>query len=323
MTGLTKHATNEVWARAGFTPMRRALPGAASPWNIDRDTHGRIEVCDVGRVRLARIRANPLRVEHPRPATGKDADRYRILMQVSGMSLLTQARREVLLSAGDWALYEGARPFSLTNLERSEQRIVILPRSELWDGNVDLDALTVRRFGARDRSSKQLVNVLDSAFELASAYGVAAATELAAAAVHLSRLALIENGGDKIHPEQSAVMRQRVRDHIERNLCDPALSIAGIASALSCSKRYLHKVFATEDESVAEYILRRRLERCLATLGRFEARFLSVAEIAYSFGFKSLSHFGKAFVERYGMTPTDCRRLACQNHLLSQPVPDL
>jgi AraC-like DNA-binding protein len=323
MTALTKLATNEVWARAGFTPMRRALRGAASPWNIDRDAHGRIEVCDVGRVRLARIRANPLCVEHPRPAAGEDADRYRILLQVSGVSVLRQARREVVLSAGDWTLYEGARPFSLANLERAEQRIVILPRSELWGGTLDLDALTVRRFGARDRSSKQLVNVLDSAFELACAYGAAAATELASVAVHLSRLALIENGGDGIHPQHSAVMRQRVKDHIERNLRDPALCLACIASALSCSKRYVHKVFAEENESVAEYILKCRIERCRMALERFDARRASIADIAYSFGFKSLSHFGKVFSARYGMTPTQFRQLAWRNHLPSQPVPAL
>jgi AraC-like DNA-binding protein len=35
----------------------------------------------------------------------------------------------------------------------------------------------------------------------------------------------------------------------------------------------------------------------------------SIAEIAYSWGFKSLSHFGKAFTRRYGMTPSERRQL--------------
>src|SRR5689334_20689033 len=109
MGSLTKLAAEEVWAQAGFTPMRHAIAGAASPWHIDRDAHGRIEVCDVGRVRLARIRANPLCVEHgcSMPAA-HDANLFRVLLQVSGRSVLRQAGREVLLSAGDWTLYEGA-----------------------------------------------------------------------------------------------------------------------------------------------------------------------------------------------------------------------
>jgi AraC-like DNA-binding protein len=312
MGSLTRLATNEVWARAGLTPMRNAMVGAASPWNIDRDAHGRIEFCDIGRVRLARIRANPLCVEHARPLSAAD-DLFRVLLQVSGTSILKQAGREVVLAAGDWSLYEGSRPFSLSNLERSEQRIVILPRSELCGGMLDLDALTVRRFGSHDRSSKHLLNVLDSAFELASVYGRKAASELAAVAVHLSRLALIENAGGNIRPNQPEIMRQRVKDYIERNLHDPALCVASIATALNCSKRYLHKVFAESHDTVAEYILNSRLKKCHAALGCLDERGGSIAELAYSCGFKSLSHFGKVFTRRYGMTPTEHRRLACRN----------
>jgi AraC-like DNA-binding protein len=314
MGTLTKLATNEVWARAGLTPMRDARLGAASPWNIDRDVHGRIEVCDVGRVRLARIRANPLCVEHRHPTSvnADSADLYRVLLQVSGMSVLKQAGREVLLTAGDWSLYEGARPFSLSNLERSEQRIVILPRSELWGGTLDLDALTVRRFGSCDHSSRHLVKVLDTAFELASVYGREAAAQLAAVAVHLSRLALLENAGDSPPLRQSEVMRQRVRDYVERNLRDPTLCVSTIATALNCSKRYLHKVFAEADETLEQHILNRRLEGCRAALDALVRKDRSIAEIAYSFGFKSLSHFGKAFSRRYGMTPSERRQLACR-----------
>jgi len=307
MGSLTKLATEEVWAQAGPTPMRRAAAGAATPWHIDRDAHGRIEVCDVGRVRLARIRANPLCVEH---GCSSDENLLRVLLQVSGRSVLRQAGREVSLSAGDWTLYEGARSFSLSNLERCEQRMVILPGAELWGGRLDLDALTVRRFGSRDRSSRQLLHVLDSAFELASAYGLEAAVELAAVAVHLSRLALIENAAATLRPHHSELMRQRVTDYIERNLHDPALSVASIAAALNCSKRYLHKVFADRSQTIAELILSARLEKCYAALDRANTRGSSIAEIAYSLGFKSLSHFGKAFGRRYGMTPTERRRLA-------------
>jgi len=105
-------------------------------------------------------------------------------------------------------------------------------------------------------------------------------------------------------------MRQRVTDYIERNLHDPSLSVASIAAALNCSKRYLHKVFADRSQTMAELILTARLEKCYAALDRADTRGSSIAEIAYSFGFKSLSHFGKAFGRRYGMTPTERRRLA-------------
>jgi AraC-like DNA-binding protein len=327
MGPLTKLVANEVWAPVSLAPMRRAPVGGTTPWNIDQDAHGRIEICDVGRIRLARIRANPLCVEHTGtpPSAPQNANLFRVLLQLSGAAVLKQAGREVVLCAGDWALYAADRPYSLTNLERCEQRLVILPRSELWGGKLDLHALTVRRFGSRDRSSKQLVQVLDSAFEIASVHGREAAAELAAVAVHLSRLALLENAGGRVEP--SELKRQRVKDYIERNLRDPTLSVASIATSLNCSKRYLHKLFADGDATtISQFILDCRLERCHAALDHLDARFgTTIAELAYSFGFKSLSHFGKAYGKRYGMTPSKARRTVCGglNHFLPQPVPAL
>ena len=35
---------------------------------------------------------------------------------------------------------------------------------------------------------------------------------------------------------------------------------------------------------------------------------LTVSEVAYSVGFKSASHFCKAFAARYNMTPSDVRQ---------------
>jgi AraC-like DNA-binding protein len=310
MNALTRLPAREVWARAGVGSRHDGVPSNAGPWDVDRDMHGRIEACDIGRVRLARIRVNPLYIEQARGAPSADKqDVYKILLQVSGRSLLQQAGREVMLSAGHWTLYKGGVPFALENLERSEQRMVILPRSELG-GLLDMDAVTVRRFGERDRASKHLVSMLDSAFATVSEFGEDAASELAAAAIHLSRLALIENCSRPVQRDRSEVLRIRVREYIGRNLRDPGLSVAGIAAALNCSTRYLHKVFAEGDETLAQYILNRRLEKCFTELARVPGRYGTIAELAYSWGFRSLSHFGKAFSRRYGMRPGERRGLS-------------
>jgi hypothetical protein len=225
MRSLTRLAVNDVWARAGVTPRHRTPENPVRPWDVDRDRHGRIEACDVGRLRLAKIRANPMCIEQTRPPeTASELDLYKVLLQVSGRSLLNQSGREILLSAGDWTLYRSAVPFALWNLERCEHRMVILPRKELWGGTIDLEAHTVRRFGQHDRSSRQLVTLLDNAFELASVFGTAAATELAGAAVHLSRLALLETTGIGLQRVRADVIRSRVQSFIDRNLRDRILA---------------------------------------------------------------------------------------------------
>lgn len=310
MQPLMRLAARDAWARAGITPLQPRAR-VVSPWNVDRDAHGRIEVCDLGRVRLAKIRANPMCIEQRCPAAGEASSCYKVLLQVSGRSLVQQNGREAMLSPGDWTLYGDDRAFAVVNFERSEQRMVIVPRSELWGGMLDLEALTVRQFAAQDgSSSRQLIGFFDTAFDAVSLFGAEAAGEVAGIAVHLSRLALIENAGTRLHRSHSEVMRDRVRDYVERNLRDPDLSVSTIAAALNCSTRYLHKVFADGDETVAQYILNRRLDKCLGELTGMRRHGTSIAELAYGWGFRSLSHFGKAFTRRYGVTPGQRRILS-------------
>jgi AraC-like DNA-binding protein len=64
----------------------------------------------------------------------------------------------------------------------------------------------------------------------------------------------------------------------------------------------MHRLQALENETLARYILRRRLEECARALAAPLQR-RSVTEIAFLYGFKSATHFGRAFRDRYGVTP--------------------
>jgi hypothetical protein len=67
-------------------------------------------------------------------------------------------------------------------------------------------------------------------------------------------------------------MALRVRDYIERRLFDPGLSPDVIAEAHGISPRYLFKLFAEEETSVAGWIRTQRLERCARDLADPEYR---------------------------------------------------
>jgi AraC-like DNA-binding protein len=312
---LATYAAKDLWAQAAV-----GMPPGKSwrdmkPWEASRHDPGRIDACDVGGVRLARILSGALRVVHLQgsaPAVGGPGS-YKLMLQISGQSVLRQAHREVVLSEGTWTLFRADLAFDLMNLSRCEHRMVVLPKAELL-GIPNLDALTIRAFGSEDRSSQQLAGILDSAFDIALRFGEPAAADLAAAAVHLSRVALLENGGERWLQSSPEIMRSRVLSYIERHLRDPDMSVASIASALNCSTRYLHKCFAGEEQTIAEHILSRRIERCGEELGRAAAGRGTISELAYSWGFKSLSHFSKVFARRYGMSPGQRRQLGMRSN---------
>jgi len=107
-----------------------------------------------------------------------------------------------------------------------------------------------------------------------------------------------------------SVLKLRARQYIQTHLCDPDLSIQGIADALRCSKRYLHKVFEDDSIGLERQIWNARLERCHAALMQETLGGRSAAQIAYAWGFNSSAHFCRLFRQQYGMTPGECQRLA-------------
>jgi AraC-like DNA-binding protein len=106
-----------------------------------------------------------------------------------------------------------------------------------------------------------------------------------------------------------AATRRRIANHVSTNIDDPELSIGAIAAAIGCSRRYLHKAFDAEPETLSEMIWRSRLERCASKLRSAAMADRSITEIAFSSGFNSSPHFSRAFRARYGMAPRDWRKL--------------
>lgn len=99
---------------------------------------------------------------------------------------------------------------------------------------------------------------------------------------------------------------------IDRSLTVPDLSAAWIATSLGISVRMLHLLFEPTGSSFARYVLRRRLEECRAALLADPTR--PVIDIAFAWGFGSLSSFYRAFQAAFGMAPGDLREASCYAH---------
>jgi AraC-like DNA-binding protein len=102
--------------------------------------------------------------------------------------------------------------------------------------------------------------------------------------------------------------RVRIVNYIEAHLGDPDLTPMHVAEACKMTPRYLHHLFSEGTETVARYILRRRLEECSRALTIAAQRGRTVTAIAFDYGFNSPTHFGRVFRARYGITPREFRR---------------
>ena len=114
--------------------------------------------------------------------------------------------------------------------------------------------------------------------------------------------------GESSRSSLGAAHRIRIVNFIEAHLRDPDLTPTRIAASCRITPRYLHHLFSEQDETVARYILRRRLEACSDALVSSAQRGRTVTAIALDHGFNSPTHFGRVFRARFDRTPREFRR---------------
>lgn len=102
-----------------------------------------------------------------------------------------------------------------------------------------------------------------------------------------------------------------IKAMIEKNLADGSFSVADVARAEGISIRAVQKLFNRTGTTFSRYVLERRLilakDRILA-----EHATTPIGQIVYSVGFNDLSYFSRIFRGRYGVRPTDMRRMTRQ-----------
>src|SRR3989304_6152053 len=100
----------------------------------------------------------------------------------------------------------------------------------------------------------------------------------------------------------------RPRGHLDR--IDEALDRQVLAAVAGFSVPHFHRIFtACGGENIAGYVRRVRLERAGRKL-RMGA--VDITEVALAAGYDSHAAFGKAFRQRYGLSPSEFRQLGCR-----------
>lgn len=272
---------------------------------------GRLELGQVSDVSLARIVASRHRVQRTPQGIRKDNRNYvKLVAQVEGAGCFEQNGRKVVLAPGEWSLYDTTRPYTVSNPERIEQIIMLLPRDTLVRLGLDLDNLVVRRFSGRVGVGRLTYELLVSSFgSMRDGAAVALGDDLAETIASRVELAVLERAGTPTNASSRELARDRVKRYIDVNLDDPLLSLDCVAAAIGCSKRYLHKLFDGEADTLNAYIWQRRLERIRQDLADPRLADRSITEIAFGRGFSSSTHFSRSFRESCGVSPRAYRLL--------------
>ncbi|MFI6768320.1 helix-turn-helix domain-containing protein [Streptomyces sp. NPDC050355] len=103
------------------------------------------------------------------------------------------------------------------------------------------------------------------------------------------------------------VLIRRIKNFILGHLHDPQLTPAVIANSHHISVGHLHRLFATEEATVAAWIRLQRLEAARRDLTDPALHSTPIRAVAARWGFRCAADFSRAFRTAYGIPPKDYR----------------
>jgi AraC-like DNA-binding protein len=234
---------------------------------------------------------------------------------VAGHADIRHQRRGGQLRSGQLSLVDLSEPFSCRH---STERIVALtvPKKLVPLRPQDVSRVTGHPLRASTGAARLLAGMLRDVLRHLDSVDPQSRARLGTALVDLLTATIAPLVDLDPHPEDSSdaadaarrALLLRIHQYVEERLPAPELGPAEIAAAHHISLRYLHRLFESEELSVARHIRQRRLEACRRDLIDTTLRFWSVSMIASRWGFGSDAHFSRVFRAAYGMTPGEFRR---------------
>jgi AraC-like DNA-binding protein len=274
------------------------------------DFEAELRLGSVGPLGIARVVAKPTDIERNTAHISRGGARlFSFLLLARGSAVFEHCGRNTPLGEGDFTLCDSTTPHRLHCSDATELLVLrvapavmreYLPNPELWCG---------MRLPAGSIFASAAVNMVRDIYGRLDA-GMPERFARTAAANLLGVLATSIGMTFDVPEGATTVVSRRIQAlrYVDLHLCDPELAPAGVAQALRVSPRYLRMLFEGEQESVAEYILRRRLEECARQLANPMLRGRSITGVAFMHGFSSAAHFSRTFRDQYQVTPSEFRR---------------
>jgi len=248
----------------------------------------------------------------PRVISRASDDYFIVSLQTQGHAVISQDGRDAVMSPGDFAIYDSTRPYVLLFDDDFEEIVLKLRGEQLRSLVRNTEALTATTVSGRSGAGHLLINMIRTLRDEADSLLPASAAAVASGVVNVLVAGLQSLPACKKAEmsSMSAYHVARIRQCIDDRIHDPALSIESVAAELGMSVGHLHRLFKTEPLSPSQYLWSRRLEACSRELLDPRRAKVSVAEIAFSWGFNDAAHFSRAFRERFNCAPREWRRQA-------------
>lgn len=236
-------------------------------------------------------------------------DRIFVQIQLFGTTRLSQNGRETVVSPGDLVLVDPVTANSSVYSEPSQCLIIEFRRRDFESRLGRVGPWAARRVDGSIGAGALASNFVRQLPDQASALSEPAQKQVALQTLDLITLAFAESeGGTLVHSSGRLVSHLRLKAAVEENLSNCSITCDELAAAAGISVRYANQLLDAEQTSLQRLLFSRRIAKCQAALADPAQAHRQITDIAYSWGFGDVSHFGRLFKSMVGMTPRDYRK---------------
>ncbi len=271
----------------------------------DDGFEGALEMRRVGGLEMARVASSPAVVRRAKPGCGVSDRYFKLHIQDRGSSLNHQEGREAILGRGDIMLCDSSRPYSIRFDDPNRMLVVRLPEDRLITRLDDPDAVVGQRIGMEGLGASMLASFVQNLWRAGEAE-VERDADADFVDVVLDLMAIAYDRRAPCRDTGATSLKERIRRFVDKNLCDPELSVGVVARGVGVTPRYVQMVFASMGMTPMAYIRDKRLQLAAQRLRRGGAD-CCITDLAFDLGFNDLSHFSRTFKSRYGVGPRDYR----------------
>lgn len=274
---------------------------------------GEIAVDQLATLQLSRVTATAQHVRRtPARIARTSEDYFLVSIQARGTGAVVQDGRHAKLAPGDFALYDSTRPYELLFDGPFQQYVLKLPGPTLRTALRDTHRLTATSVcGARGAGHLMIgmIRTLAADIEtLAPESAVAVADSVTQ--ILIAGLSALPAAQQPALSNLIALHREQIKACVRARLREPGLSVASIAAQLRLASSTLHRAWAGEPCSLADWVWAQRLDAARRDLCDPALATRNVSEIAFSWGFNDAAHFSRAFRARFGCSPRALRAQA-------------
>ena len=271
---------------------------------------GEIAADTLATLQLSRVTASAQTVRRtPAKIARASEDYFLVSIQTHGEGVVSQDGRGARLARGDFALYDSTRPYELRFEGPFQQYVLMLPGPSLRTALRDTRGLTASTVSGQRGAGHLMIGMIETlALDIDTlAPESAAAVADSVTQILIAGLSALPAARQLPVSQLTAYHREQIKACVRARLREPGLTVASIAGQLRLAPSTLHRAWAGEPCSVADWIWALRLDAARRDLCDPGLAASSVSRIAFSWGFNDAAHFSRAFRARFGCSPRELR----------------